>query len=51
LTNRHQSLNNEFRAFFDSTAEPELMIDLIYIGLAIVFFAGFLLYALGCEKL
>jgi len=28
-----------------------IMLDLIYIGIAVAFFAAFLLYACGCEKL
>jgi len=34
-------------------AEPnaKLMLDAIYIGLAVVTFAAFVLYALGCDKL
>jgi hypothetical protein len=51
LTNRRQCLNNELRELLDSTSDQEFMTDLIYIGLAIVFFAAFVLYALGCEKL
>jgi len=27
------------------------MIDIIYIGTAVIFFAAFALYAVGCEKL
>jgi len=27
------------------------MLDVIYIGIAVAFFAAFLLYARGCEKL
>jgi hypothetical protein len=27
------------------------MLDVVYVGLAIVFFAAFVLYARGCEKL
>jgi len=27
------------------------MLDVIYIGTAVLFFAAFALYALGCEKL
>jgi len=27
------------------------MIDIIYIGTAVLFFAAFMLYAVGCEKL
>ena len=27
------------------------MLDVVYVGLAIVFFAAFALYALGCKKL
>jgi hypothetical protein len=29
----------------------EIMLDVIYIGIAVAFFAAFLLYARGCEKL
>jgi hypothetical protein len=28
-----------------------IMIDAVYIGIAVAFFAAFLLYARGCEKL
>jgi len=27
------------------------MIDIIYIGTAVLFFSAFMLYAVGCEKL
>jgi hypothetical protein len=27
------------------------MLDVIYVGVVVLFFAGFALYALGCEKL
>jgi hypothetical protein len=27
------------------------MLDVIYVGVVVVFFAGFALYAIGCEKL
>jgi hypothetical protein len=29
----------------------QIMLDVIYIGTAVLFFAAFALYALGCEKL
>jgi hypothetical protein len=29
----------------------KIMLDLIYIGTAVLFFAAFALYAFGCEKL
>jgi hypothetical protein len=29
----------------------KIMLDVIYIGTAVLFFAAFALYALGCEKL
>jgi hypothetical protein len=29
----------------------EIMLDVIYIGIVVAFFAAFLLYARGCEKL
>ena len=29
----------------------KIMLDVIYIGIAVGFFAAFLLYARGCEKL
>ncbi len=28
-----------------------IMLDAVYIGIAVAFFAAFLLYARGCEKL
>ena len=33
------------------TSKRELMLDAIYIGLAVTAFAAFVLYALGCGKL
>jgi len=29
----------------------KIMLDVIYIGTAVLFFAAFMLYAVGCEKL
>ncbi len=29
----------------------KIMLDIIYIGIVVVFFAAFALYAIGCEKL
>ncbi len=29
----------------------KIMLDVIYIGIVVAFFAAFLLYARGCEKL
>jgi hypothetical protein len=29
----------------------EIMLDVIYIGIVVAFFAAFLFYARGCEKL
>jgi hypothetical protein len=29
----------------------KIMLDVIYIGIAVAFFAAFMLYARGCEKL
>jgi hypothetical protein len=28
-----------------------IMLDLVYVGLTVLFFAAFVLYARGCEKL
>jgi hypothetical protein len=28
-----------------------IMLDLVYVGLVVLFFAAFVLYARGCEKL
>ncbi len=33
------------------TAFVKIMLDIIYIGIVVVFFAAFALYAIGCEKL
>jgi hypothetical protein len=29
----------------------KIMLDIIYIGIVVIFFAAFALYAIGCEKL
>jgi hypothetical protein len=34
-----------------SAADWTYMLDVIYLGTAVLFFAAFALYALGCEKL
>jgi hypothetical protein len=33
------------------TAFVKIMLDIIYIGIVVVFFVAFALYARGCEKL
>jgi hypothetical protein len=29
----------------------EIMLDIVYVGVIVLFFAAFAIYALGCEKL
>lgn len=42
---------NRIHALRIHNLKTKPMIDIIYIGTAVMFFAAFALYAVGCEKL